>query len=139
MYRQSAFARPRTVLLALLLALVLLCGCTSMATRTSGSFSESLSRAVLQQNDPETVRQGAPALLLMLDGLISSDPDNQALLLSGSRLYGAYASAFVEDEQRQRRLADKSYNYARRAICLTHEAFCVVIDKPLATFREQLE
>ena len=79
MYRQSAFALPRTVLLPLLLALVLLCGCTSVATRTSGSFSESLSRAVLQQNDPETVRQGAPAFLMMLDGLISSDPDNQAL------------------------------------------------------------
>ncbi|MGB5717762.1 MAG: TRAP transporter TatT component family protein [Gammaproteobacteria bacterium] len=63
-----------------------------MASRTSDSFPESLSRAELQQNDPETVRQGAPALLLMLDGLISSDPDNQALLLSGSRLFSLYSA-----------------------------------------------
>lgn len=138
MYRQSVFASPQRTLHALLLALAVLHGCASVATRTTGNFAESLSRAVLQQNDPETVRQGAPALLLMLDGLINSDPDNQALLLSGSRLYGAYASAFVEDAQRQRRLADKSFNYARRAICLSHENFCTVIDTPLATFREAL-
>jgi hypothetical protein len=109
-----------------------------VATRTTGGFSDNLSRAVLEQNDPETVRQGAPAFLLMLDGFISGDPGNQGLLLSGSRLYGAYASAFVEDEQRQRRLADKSFNYARRAICLSHKDFCAVIDKPLAPFSEQL-
>jgi len=137
-YRQSAFPLPRTTLLLLLLALALFSGCSSVTTRATGGFSDNLSHAVLQQNDPETVRQGAPAFLLMLDGLISGDPGNQALLLSGSRLYGAYASAFVEDEQRQRRLADKSYNYARRAICLTHEDFCAVIDKPLATFKKQL-
>ena len=138
MYRPSVFPLTRTTLLPLLLALALLSGCSSVATRTTGGFSDNLSRAVLEQNDPETVRQGAPAFLLMLDGFISGDPDNQGLLLSGSRLYGAYASAFVEDEQRQRRLADKSFNYARRAICLSHKDFCAVIDKPLAPFSEQL-
>ncbi len=137
MYRPSILSLSRVTLLPLLLVL-LLDGCSSVTTRTTGNFSESLSRAVLEQNDPETVRQGAPAFLLMLDGLISGDPDNQALLLSGSRLYGAYTSAFVEDEQRQRRLADKSYSYAHRAICLSHQDFCAVIDKPLAPFREQL-
>lgn len=138
MYRQSVFATLKFTLLPLLLALALLGGCSSVTTLAAGDLSDNLSRAVLEQNDPETVRQGAPAFLLMLDGFISGDPDNQALLLSGSRLYGAYASAFVDDEQRQRRLADKSFGYARRAICLSHENFCDVIDKPLATFREQL-
>ena len=138
MFRQSAFTLPCTALLPLLLAFALFSGCSSVATRATSGFSDNLSRAVLAQNDPETVRQGAPAFLLMLDGLISDDPDNQALLLSGSRLYGAYTSAFVEEEQRQRRLADKSYNYARRAICLSHKDFCAVIDKPLATFKKQL-
>lgn len=138
MHRQSVFPLPRSTLLPLLLALALFSGCSSVATRTAGDFSDNLSRAVLEQDDPETVRQGAPAFLLMLDGLISGDPDNQALLLSGSRLYAAYATAFVEDEQRQRRLADKSFNYARRAICLSHSDFCTVIDKPLAPFSEHL-
>ncbi len=122
----------------ILLAVALLGGCSIVASRTTSSLSENLSRAVLDQNDPETVRQGAPALLLMVDGFISSDPDNQALLLSGSRLYCAYASAFVDDEARQRRLAEKSLDYARRALCLSHNDFCAVIDMPYATFNEQL-
>jgi len=113
-------------------------GCSSMVTRATGNLSDSISRAVLNQNDPETVRQGAPTLLLMLDGFISDAPNNQALLLSGSRLYGAYASAFVDDEERQRRLADKAFDYGRRAVCVSHDDFCAVIDKPLATFNEQL-
>lgn len=138
MYRQSVFSVTRCTLFPLLFAFVLLTGCSSVATRATGDLSDNLSRAVLEQNDPETVRQGAPAFLLMLDGFIGGDPDNQALLLTGSRLYAAYASAFVEDGQRQRRLADKSFNYARRAICLSHKDFCAVIDKPLASFRKPL-
>jgi hypothetical protein len=122
----------------MLLAVGLLCGCSIVASRTTNSLSENLSRAVLDQNDPETVRQGAPALLLMVDGFISSEPDNQALLLSGSRLYSAYASAFVDDKSRQRRLADKSLDYARRAICQAQVDFCAVIDKPYAEFTAQL-
>jgi hypothetical protein len=109
-----------------------------MVSRATSDLSDNLSSAVLDQNDPETVRQGAPAFLLMIDGFISGDPDNQALLLSGSRLYGAYASAFVDDEARQKRLAGKSYGYGRQAVCLSHKAFCAVIDKPLATFNEHV-
>jgi uncharacterized protein YceK len=138
LHQQPAFAFTRYTLMPILLAVALLCGCSSVTTRTTSSLSEHLSRAVLDQNDPETVRQGAPALLLMIDGFISGDPDNQTLLLSGSRLYGAYASAFVDDEARQRRLADKSLDYARRAICLAHDDFCAVIDEPYTAFNEQL-
>ena len=128
----------RFTLIPLLLVLVLVSGCSSMVTRATGNLSDSLSRAVLNQNDAETVRQGAPTFLLMLDGFISDDPDNQALLLSGSRLYAAYASAFVDDEERQRRLADKAFDYGRRAVCVSHNDFCAVIDKPFATFKEHV-
>lgn len=131
-------AIPRITLITLLLALVLGSGCTTVVTRATGNLSDSLSQAVLNQNDPETVRQGAPAFLLMLDGFINNDPDNQSMLLAGSRMYGAYVSAFVDDEERQRRLADKSFNYGRRAVCLTHDDFCAVIDKPFATFKEHV-
>ena len=131
-------AITRFALVALLLALALGSGCSNVMTRVAGDLSGDLSDAVLNQNDPETVRQGAPAFLLMLDGFISGDPDNQSMLLAGSRMYGAYASAFVDDEERQRRLADKSFDYGRRAVCLSHDDFCAVIDKPFVTFREQV-
>jgi hypothetical protein len=132
------FTTPRIPVVALLLTLVTASGCSSMVSRATRDMSDNLSSAVLDQNDPETVRQGAPAFLLMIDGFISGDPDNQALLLSGSRLYGAYASAFVDDAARQKRLAGKSYDYGRQAVCLSHKDFCAVIDKPLAAFNEHV-
>ena len=138
MFQPVIITTPRILIVALLLSLVMATGCSSMVSRATSDMSDNLSSAVLDQNDPETVRQGAPAFLLMIDGFISGDPDNQALLLSGSRLYGAYASAFVDDEARQKRLAEKSYNYGRRAVCLSHRDFCAVIDKPLATFNEHV-
>jgi hypothetical protein len=130
---------PGYLLAALLLAMALLSGCSSMVSRATSDLSGNLSGAVLEQNDPETVRQGAPAFLLMIDGFISGDPGNQDLLLAGSRLYGAYASAFVDDPVRQKRLAQKSYDYGRQAVCLSHQAFCAVIDKPLPVFLEHVD
>ena len=103
------------------LLLIALTGCAGMAAhRMAGS----LSQAVTNQNDPETVRAGAPAYLLLVDGLILDHPDDKDLLIDGARLYGAYAAVFVEDQARAQRLADKARDYGRRALCREITAFC---------------
>jgi hypothetical protein len=94
---------------------------------------------ILDQNDPETVRDGAPAYLLAIDGLIEGDPENSALLLTGSELYGSYASAFVEDEVRRRRLWDRALGYAQRALCLESSRVCDAVDAPFDEFAASLE
>jgi hypothetical protein len=43
-----------------------------MVTSATTSLADSLSSAILDQNDPKTVRDGAPAYLLLVDGLIQS-------------------------------------------------------------------
>jgi hypothetical protein len=96
-----------------LLLLLPLGGCSLVVGSATSRLADDLSTGILEQDDVETVRDGAPAYLLMLDGLITGDPDNEALLLAGSRLYGAYASAFVEDPDRAGRLTDRSLRYAR--------------------------
>jgi len=105
--------------------LVVLCfaiaGCASMATQR---MAGNLNRAILNHNDPATVKAGAPAYMLMLDGFIQGSPDDQQLLIAGAQLYGTYAGVFVEDEVRARRLADTALGYARRAICLRRTALC---------------
>lgn len=98
--------------------LTLLNGCAGLMTSAAGRMADNVSGAILNQDDPETVRQGAPAYLLMADGLIRGDPESETLLLAGARLYGAYAGAFVEDRERAARLADKAREYGRRALCL---------------------
>ena len=53
-----------------------------------------------------------PAYLLLIDSLIEGDPQNENLLLAGSKLYGAYAAAFVKEPERAKRLTLKARDYA---------------------------
>jgi hypothetical protein len=92
-------------------------GCASIASTATTRMSQHLAGALLDQNDPETVRQGAPAYLLLADSLIADDPENSALLQGGARLYAAYASAFVSDPARAQRLTRRAVDYADRALC----------------------
>ncbi len=94
-----------------------LTGCASIASTATSRMSQHLAAAVLDQNDPETVRQGAPAYLILADSLIADDPENSALAQGGARLYAAYAAAFVSDPARAQRLTRRAVDYADRALC----------------------
>jgi hypothetical protein len=115
-----------------------LAGCAALMRPATSRFAANLSTAILDQNDPATVRQGAPAYLLAVDGLIAGDPDDTKLLLTGAQLYGAYASAFVEDEARRRRLWDRALGYGRRALCNEDLAACEAIGRPFDEFEASL-
>ncbi|MCK4707377.1 MAG: hypothetical protein KAU21_02085, partial [Gammaproteobacteria bacterium] len=97
-------------------------------------MADNLSLAMLNQDDLEIVRAGSPAYLIMLDSFIEGDPENVSMLISGSKLYGSYTSAFVEDEDRAKRLADKSLALAQRALCLDLKPVCKKLDAKLDDF-----
>ncbi len=122
----------------LALLLLLLAGCASMARSASHRFAEDLSLAILDQDDLATVRDGAPAYLIAVDGLIGGDPDDTQLLLTGARLYGAYASAFVEEEARAQRLRHRALAYARRALCTAKPGVCRAVEGPFDAFAASL-
>ncbi len=124
--------------------ILLLCfslgGCASLVSSATSQVADNVTLAILNQNDPETVRDGAPAYLIMIDGLIEGDPENVRLLLSGAKLYGSYTAAFlIDDEERARRLADKSLAYARRGICAQDDAVCEALGGRLDNFKEVLQ
>jgi hypothetical protein len=119
------------VSLSLLLALA---GCAALGRTAATPFAENLYEVLLNQTDPSIVRDGAPAYLLAVDGLIEGAPDDTEFLLAGSRMYGAYASAFVADPVRQRRLSQRSFGYARRALCVELEGVCAAVDRPFDEF-----
>jgi hypothetical protein len=122
-------------LLALLLILSALGGCASMVTdRLAGNLSD----AILNQDDPETVKAGMPAYLVLVDSLIDGDPHNEKLLLSGSNLYGAYAAAFVKEPERARRLTRKARDYSDRALCVHEQRLCNLMDKPYDVFSAEV-
>jgi len=67
--------------------------------------------------DLEFMRAGMPANLVLLDGLIRTDPRPDLLVLA-ARLYFSYAFAFVEDEDPKRAAAIYAIgrDYGRRAL-----------------------
>lgn len=121
-----------------LLSSVLLSACGSIMRRATNQFADNLTNAILNQDDPATVRDGVPAYLLLMDGLISGDPQNPALLLAGAKLYDAYVSGFVDDPARAQRLAARAYAYAQRALCLREKGLCATLDGPFGSFQAEL-
>jgi hypothetical protein len=94
--------------------------------------------AIRDNNDLETVRQGGPAYLIMIDAMVSGEPENPVLLTTAAQLHGTYADVFVKDEERALLLTDKALAYARRACCAHRTALCDLYRSGEDEFRTQL-
>ncbi len=99
-------------------------GCASMLSNAASSFADNLSAAVLNQTDPETVRDGAPAYLLLLDSFLESRPEDPALLSAAANLYATYGFVFTDDPERAARLTERARSYSSKAICNSFRAAC---------------
>jgi hypothetical protein len=64
------------------------------------------------------IRRGMPAYLMLIDGMVEALPDNKRLLINAAQLYAAYASAFIQDEDKAyaRTLYARARDYALRAL-----------------------
>lgn len=96
--------------------------CASMISSVTSGLADDLASTILNSQDVETVKEGIPAYLLMIDSFLRSSPDNADLLLAASNLNGAF-SAFTEGE-RSELLTEKSLNYAFRAGCVENRRLC---------------
>ncbi|MBL4681531.1 MAG: hypothetical protein JKY88_12520 [Pseudomonadales bacterium] len=93
-----------------------------MMSSVTTSLAEDLANTILNSNDIETVREGVPAYLLMIDSFLRSSPDNPDLLLAASNLNGAF-SIFTSGE-RAELLTEKSLDYALKAACIENKKLC---------------
>jgi len=110
--------------LLLLLGSMLLSGCNALMSKATGGMASNLSAAILNQDDPETVRVGIPAYLIMLDSFVAGAPDDVALLTAAAELYAAYGVVFVDDPERAKRLTRRSWDYGQRALCSANVNTC---------------
>lgn len=133
--RSSSPRCPTTAALLATTLLPILGGCSAVMSSTTARLTDGLTAAVLDQNDAETVRQGAPAYLLLVDGLIAGDPDNADLLMSGAQLYASYTSGFVDDHERAARLAERARDYGWRALCASDRRTCESWSLPFEEFQ----
>jgi len=112
--------------LALLLALagLQLGGCATVVSNAASSFGDNLSAAILNQDDPETVRAGMPSYMILMDSFVQGSPDSPAMLGAAANLYASYGAVFADDETRASRLTARARDYALRSICIDYVAAC---------------
>lgn len=108
----------------LVLAVVLLSGCSHFVSNAASSFGDDLTGAVLNQDDPELVRDGMPSYILLLESLLRDGKDDAGLLLSASSLYASYGSVFAAEPERAMRLTARGRRYAEKAMCLRFAGAC---------------
>lgn len=128
----------RRICLSLLL-MMLLPGCAGIVRKAGDRMAKNLGDAVLDADDPATVRDGLPAYLLLLDGMLKGSPDSPGLLLAAAELNGAYSGNFVgDDSERGKRLARKSLEFAKRAICLSDKPLCQAMPGDVSSFQQRV-
>lgn len=98
--------------------------CSSIVSSATNKMATNLATAITNNDDLATVQAGAPAYLLMLDSFVEGDPDDSKMQISAAKLYSVYAGVFVKDEQRAKRLTQKSLDFALNANCLSEESRC---------------
>ena len=120
--REYPFLQSR--LIGLLLAAISLSGCASLVSTAASGFAGNLSAAVLNQNDLQTVRDGAPAYLLLLDSFIEGNPESPDVLLAAAQLYASYGTVFATEPGRSARLTERARRYGVKALCLSFSPSC---------------
>lgn len=116
-----------------------LAGCASLISNAGAGLADSVGSAMLNQDDPEIVRDGAPALLMMLDGFVEKSPEDPALLTAAAELYAAYGVVFVDQPGRAKKLTARARDYGRRTLCVTEPSTCGIWDRPFDGFVAGLE
>lgn len=114
----------RLLLLVGCLVSSLLGGCATVVSAVGARFADGLSAAILDEEDPEIVRDGTPAYLILLDALVRAGPDNARYLSAAAQLNAAYGVAFVVDPSRAAVLTEKARDYGRRALCASERRAC---------------
>ena len=109
---------------AILSVCFLFAGCGYFIEKAGQSFGNNLSSAVLNQSDPEIVRDGAPAYLLLLDSFLESNPESPSLLSAAATLYATYGTVFADDPDRAARLTTRALSYSTTAICGSYAPSC---------------
>lgn len=110
--------------------LVLQTGCAAFISSKVNNAADNLTTAIQNQDDPDLVRDGAPAYLILMDSLVEGSPDNGDILEAAAALYSAYAAVFVVDPERAARLSNRARSYAGRALCTGKGTLCGLGELP---------
>ena len=124
--------------LLFLTSVSLIAGCSVLVGSVTQSFAEDLAAAILDNEDLEMVRDGAPSYLILIDSLVARSPDDAFMLQQSAKLHSAYAAAFVEDEQRAKLLTAKAKRQSLASVCIALKDACGIDQRPFKDFEAWL-
>jgi len=85
---------------------------------TAALLVEDVAKAAYKQSDLRLIREGMPAYLMLLDGMIEAWPDNERLLIAAAQAYSSFASVLGRDQDKEYTLllTGKARAYALRSL-----------------------
>lgn len=137
---RNMFSNYSRILFLVLIGLQL-GACASYIQSAQQRMSDNLAASILNSDDPETVKQGAPAYLLLVDSFINTEKaePSAGVLMAASRLYASYAGIFVDEIQRAKRMSNRSLDYALRALCMDMAQACAIREMKFPEFAQLIE
>jgi hypothetical protein len=132
----------RTWIFLFLCLLFFLSSCLPNKKLTVGATAtllEEVARASYRQSDLRILREGMPAYLMLIDGMVQAVPDNEQLLIAAAQSYSSFASIFVEgqDKEYANLLYERGKQYALRS--LEMRGFKEPLQRPFDDFKEGLK
>ena len=132
------FKSAQNTLIVTTLVLVIGTGCANMLYNATSNVATSLSHAMLNHDDLDTIEAAAPAYLLMADAMLQAYPKDIALLTAAAQMYNAYANVFVSEPERAKRLTQRALDYAQRAACRQRSLACDWRKQRFTNFKDHL-
>ncbi len=84
------------------------------------SLMKGLTDSLYEQKDIALVEEGAPAFLLLVEGLIKGNPKDKNMLQTGIQMFSSYGGAFVKDDERKKIFQDKTKYWALELLKTYH-------------------
>lgn len=79
---------------------------------------EDIAKSAYKQTDTRVIREGMPAYLMLMDGMVEAWPDNDRLLMSAAQGYATFAGAFIDNQDKAyaNLLYGRAKDYALRSL-----------------------
>jgi tetratricopeptide (TPR) repeat protein len=79
---------------------------------------QDVATAAYKQSDLRIIREGMPAYLMLMDGMVEAWPENEQLLIAAAQAYSSFASVFGSDQDKEylNLISTKARAYALRAL-----------------------
>jgi hypothetical protein len=94
------FARNWIGIFSIFFILTVPAACIPSKQMTVGSAATLLEEVAIsanKQSDLKVIREGMPAYLMLVDGMVEAVPNNARLLITAAQAYSSFAAAFIEE------------------------------------------